>query len=271
MRSIALLLFIVSLACAALAQIPAQLFLKDGHFVTPRRAMIIDDVRGSIWDGQMMVRGKAKDVQILVQWQASGFCALALQLCLDVSVRSQSSFGQPSELSAQVSIPIASSLLNSQCLPISGLEVDNVNASISSQFIGLFVPELQTAEQSLQLSNLNLKLDLVNGVLVDGAGDVSLGAGMIEYRVPGQQITRQELPSLSGELRNRSEGMDFQLVDDQQRRFIALNTNQAKDQLRIVIYDAFTQLFGLPSVAPADHNNPRFEISQKISDMLCEN
>lgn len=268
MRGIALVVLIGSCLCTVLALIPANLFIPENHYLSSRRLAMIEQVRGTIWAGQVLLKARNKETQFLVDWDVKVSCLFSLQLCSSVQMKSAALKGIPSELFADISVPITSFVFNSGCAPLSGFKVSELSGIFSSQFLRLFIPELVSAQQRIHVRNIILDVNLADGVLEEASGGIHLDEGVVRYTVNGR-VMSQTIESLRGQI-VQPEGYELILEGQSGDPYLGILTDETRERLRFIVYDGFARAFGAPVMRGAAADTPRFEISQKFSDMLCE-
>lgn len=269
MKRLGLIVLILSTVFAAVLMIPARIIIPEGHFLTVRQIAMIGGVRGTLWSGQILLRTRQQAMSALVDWKTSGACLFGLQACIDLEIKSFGHQGRASELSVTLGVPLLSFVTNSGCLPLGSLKVSNVSGTLSSSLITTLVPELIAAEQSVAISNLGIELDFDSGVIEDAIGSIAIGPGAVRYLALNQREAITQLEALSGSIVPEAGGFEFAIKNAAGDVFLTIATPDTRDEFSLVVYDAFAQKFGAGPLSGQSQNQARFEVSQKISDLLC--
>jgi len=156
-----------------------------------------------------------------------------------------------------------------QCLLPGRLNVSNLNATVNSDLVKLLVPELIQSTQTLSLKDVNVELNLNRNTLDFESGVMAVTQGQVKYTDPLAQTRSTSIPGLDGQFAQGDNGFELIMSDSQDMAFIGILSSQAKDNIRLVIYDAFAQAFGAPTLNGGVGNVPRFEIEQGVQDLLC--
>lgn len=269
MKRIGLLVLVMSMLCAAVVMIPARLIIPEGHYLTMRRIAMIESVRGTLWSGQMLLRTKQANIPVLVNWKTSGACLFVLKACVQIDLRTSGQEGLTSQFFAKLDVPLLSVISNSSCLPLGAARISKVSGTLSSDVLSAFIPELIAAEQSIAIASMMLDLDFASGVVNEAAGSIAIGAGAVDYRAPNGRDVTTTVEALSGSISDESGGYSLALRNKSGDVFFSVNTPKSRDEFRVVVYDAFTRAFGAGPFSSPGQNQARFEVSQKISDLLC--
>lgn len=264
MKRFALLVVIFSALGSAIYMLPARLIISEGHYLTPQRFMTIEQVRGTFWSGQMVLKSRQNALSVRLDWSTSALCLLGLRVCASLTMETLGNAAKRSALAAGVSVPLP--LFNSGCSPIGKIKVTEVNGAITDSLLKVFIPELLSAEQRITLEDLSLGVNFTEGLVTRASGGVSIDSGLVKYQVRSQ-ARGYELAALKG-IVSEDDGFKLSLANDVGTEYLTVATSPERDQLSLVVYDAFAQSFGAPSSRTGE-NIARFEMSQNIGDMLC--
>ena len=271
MRAAAVALVLITMLVVLAAKVPATLVIPENHYLTQKRVEAIQAVRGTVWDGQMLLAGRQKKNRYLLEWSVQKSCLLMMDFCVDVKIKSFHQTSRPGELNASLNVPLAASLFRQTCAPFSSFELEHLNGVLTPQMIQLVVPELVDSESDLVLNDVNLIVDLDKGLLESASGQISMDAGAVKF-MNNRQLMRQNLSALSGTIDhvNTAEtGYQLQLRDSRNRNYLGIQTSATGEGFNFIVYDLFARAFGAPPLRGQSGNPPRFEISQKIGDMIC--
>jgi len=269
MKRVGIFVLSAAVVISLIATLPAALFIPKNHYLTPQKQMIISDVRGSIWQGQVLVLAQNQPTQLLVEWDTSSLCLLGMSVCLNFKINTLTTKATKSTITGRLKIPLLSAIPAQQCLLPGRLNVSNLNATVNSDLVKLLVPELIQSTQTLSLKDVNVELNLNRNTLDFESGVMAVTQGQVKYTDPLAQTRSTSIPGLDGQFAQGDNGFELIMSDSQDMAFIGILSSQAKDNIRLVIYDAFAQAFGAPTLNGGVGNVPRFEIEQGVQDLLC--
>ncbi len=269
MKVVAALIVVITTITVVIAKAPASMFIPEHYYLSQKKVMEIQSVRGSIWNGQMLLQSRVKKDQYLLNWDIKASCLLALDACVNLKLESYQSSSRAGELSIAASVPLPSFIWRDSCAMPSALHLQDLTGTITPRMIQLIVPELVDADANLKVTNFSFGLNLKAGILESATGRFEMGAGAVKFRALNNQLMRQSLAQLSGEI-VRDNGFKIVMKDQGNRQYLGLETNEQGDEFNFIVYDLFARAFGAPAIPGQTGNPPRFEISQKIGDMICE-
>jgi|GEM_PF-5780938 len=267
MKSLAVIIAIVSTLIWGIATLPARLVVPSDHYISPARQFILRQVHGTLWSGQVQINAVRSPAAYSLEWNLNPLCLLALKMCGQISLKNNYSSDSNTQLDFGLTLPIISGVFGGPCGQFNWLQLNDLNGDLDLDVIQLFAPQVNSFENSIEFKQVNIALNRTKGAISAASGEVIWPGGLVG--VGGQSPKTIKFVPLTGEIETKGNEISLPIIEEGAGKALEAYTQNSGQDLTLAVYDQLAARAGAVPAGLPKSTAPRIEISQPLKPIVC--